>query len=284
MQITTRRRVLGAGLRGIREQAGLSAERAAELSGYTPVRVGAAEEGSDPAIRSSAAKLLDVYAVPEPTRARILELAQEANVSGWWNRAGDSELPPGFAAYLALESTADSIKLYENRIMPGLFQTAEYARTLMRSFRPAHDPRRIENLIQVRMGRRAIFDRPNAPYVHVILCEDALWRGVGGADVSRRQLEALADWIDAGAVTVQLLPAMVPDAGHNAPFHLFGFDRPRGQVVAVESVVGVLYLDSPEEVLPHRAEFDHLTACALSPSTTRRMIGETIESLESREP
>src|SRR6266498_4065266 len=102
---TALRILLGTHLRRMREAAGISREDA----GWE--------------IRSSESK------ISRMERGRLLALAKDANIPGWWHRYGDV-LPSWFQSYLGLEAAAELIRDYEVQFVPGLLQTGDYARAV----------------------------------------------------------------------------------------------------------------------------------------------------------
>ena len=67
-----------------------------------------------------------------------MALARQANSPGWWHKYGDV-LPDWFQVYVGLEEAASLIRLYEVQFVPGLLQTADYARAVVRLGQPAAD-------------------------------------------------------------------------------------------------------------------------------------------------
>ena len=72
----------------------------------------------------------------EAERADVLRLAREAARPGWWHQYGEI-LPGWFEFYIGLEAAASRIRTYEMQFVPGLLQTPEYARAVIRGGHPA---------------------------------------------------------------------------------------------------------------------------------------------------
>ena len=131
--------------------------------------------------------LLDLYEVSRQHRERLTELGRTARQRGWWDAYADM-LGPEYATLIALESDADSAGWYAAQIVPGLLQTEEYAREIIRSTLLISPPGEMERRVQVRMSRQRVLSGDSPLELAVILDEAALERQVGGAAVMRTQL------------------------------------------------------------------------------------------------
>jgi hypothetical protein len=106
--------------------------------------------------------LLKLYGVDDDETATLVSLAIQANSPGWWHKYGDV-LPDWFQVYVGLEEAASLIRLYEVQFVPGLLQTADYARAVVRLGRPGAAPEEIERRISLRMGRQELLTKPGGP-------------------------------------------------------------------------------------------------------------------------
>jgi Domain of unknown function (DUF5753) len=127
-----------------------------------------------------------------------------ASERGWWDAYADT-LGPEYAALIALEAQAEQVRWYAPQIVPGLLQTEEYAREIIRSTLLITPPGEIERRVQVRMTRQRILDKDEPLKLSVVLDEAALSRHIGGAGVMRDQLQHLADVVGAGLRPPRLL-------------------------------------------------------------------------------
>jgi hypothetical protein len=94
--------------------------------------------------------LCGLYRVTEiAERNYLMELARASKQRGW-----QQPYPLGFSTYLELEVGASSIKTYESAIMPGLVQTADYARAVFESYASRLSPEVIEQRIEGRLARQ----------------------------------------------------------------------------------------------------------------------------------
>ncbi|NEA77489.1 DUF5753 domain-containing protein, partial [Streptomyces sp. SID13588] len=119
----------------------------------------------------------------------LMEMAQERG-KGWWDEVGDVVAP--VAADLAeLESRSAGIRIHESLIVPGLLQTADYARAVISE--SEHDAKRVERYVDFRMARQSVLAAPSTVTYRAIIHEVALHTRVGGAKTLRRQLLRLIE-------------------------------------------------------------------------------------------
>ena len=129
---TVQRLVLGGQLHRLRESRGISAEKAAEAIRGSHSKISRMEHGRVGFKERDVADLLTLYGVTDnEERAALLNLAREANTPGWWHAYSDI-LPTWLEPYVGLEAAASVIRTYEVQFVPGLLQTEEYARALIR--------------------------------------------------------------------------------------------------------------------------------------------------------
>jgi Domain of unknown function (DUF5753) len=100
---------------------------------------------------------------------------------------------------------ARSLRLFEHVLVPGLLQTADYARAVP-STRPHTSADEIEELVTARLARQALLARADPPLLYVLLDEGVLHRPVGTSEVMAAQLARLADLSEQTYVTLQVIP------------------------------------------------------------------------------
>ena len=127
---TVLRMLLGNQLRRLREAASVSPEQAGHEIRASRSKISRMENGRVGFKGRDVADLLTLYGVTdEQMRTRLLSLARQANVPGWWTKYGDI-LPDWFEAYLGLEAAASVIRTFELQFVHGLLQTEDYARAV----------------------------------------------------------------------------------------------------------------------------------------------------------
>jgi Domain of unknown function (DUF5753)/Helix-turn-helix domain len=247
---TVRRMLVGAQLRRLRTEAGISPEQAGAAIRASEWKVYRLENGQVGFKERDLLDLLRLYGSNDPDEvATVIALAREANLPGWWHPYGDL-LPQWFRAYVDLESAARLIRTYEGQLVPGLLQTEDYMRAVIAGALLDDAPDEVERRVALRMTRQALLERPDGPRLWAVVDEAALRRSVGGAEVMRAQLERLVAATKQPNVTLQVLPfgagahpAMV------SAFSLLRFgDKQLPDVVYVEHLTNALYLDRRDDV------------------------------------
>ncbi|NUK28236.1 helix-turn-helix domain-containing protein [Streptomyces lunaelactis] len=124
--------------------------------------------------------------------------------------------PAQFKNYALLEQKAVGLSLYATLVVHGLFQTEEYARALIGGGSPPLPEERVEELVEVRMVRRALFEREPVALIELVLEESVLRRVIGSEEVMRGQMRHLAECARRRNVTLQVLPLDCGLSGEHA--------------------------------------------------------------------
>jgi transcriptional regulator with XRE-family HTH domain len=272
-----RRRRLAAELRRLRDQSGLSISDVAEKLDWPGSRISRIETRQLGITTPDLRKLLDVYGVDdEAHRGKLAEMARRAGERGWWQSYSRSVVPSGYGDLITVEAEAATIRSYQPEVVPGLLQTAGYARAVIRVGRKSDTAAEVGRRVEVRLERQQILTRadPPPPRVHVVLNEAVLRRRVGGPEVMREQIQHLMAERDRANVTVQVLPF---EAGaHPAmvgPFVMMTFLDPGDLgVVHLENATGSLALETPEELRAYEEFWDDIQASAYSPDDSRAFL------------
>jgi transcriptional regulator with XRE-family HTH domain len=271
---TMRRRRLAAELRRLRNEAGLTIDEASSALGWPPSKISRTENRQYGISASDVRKMLDLYGVKDQEQRGLLsDLARRANERGWWQ---SFKVDSTYANLIGLEEEASSIRWYEPELVPGLLQTEDYAREIIRAGWRSLAAEEIDGQVEVRIARQAILkrDTPPPPQVTVILNEGVLRRQAGGAETMRAQLVHLATCAEWENVTIQVLPFT---AGAHAtmvgPFQFLEFPDPSDPgVVTVENIMGTLAMEKPDERRGYGEAWHAIQALALSPADSRTVI------------
>jgi hypothetical protein len=102
-------------------------------------------------------------------------------------RRGDGPVPSWFEDWLEAEGEAQSLRLWSPVLVPGLLQTADYARALFLAGQTDTSEDAIDALVAARLERQVILDRAGAPDVVAVLDEAVLHRLIGSPLVIRRR-------------------------------------------------------------------------------------------------
>ena len=277
---TVRRKRLTVELRRLREQAGLTCEDVGHRLECSGTRISRMETGRIGARPGDVRELLEIYGVTGAAADALVQLARDARRKGWWHAYG-RVLPPWFEAYVGLESDAARLHDFQPSVVPGLLQTEDYARAILRSAPHPGGGEDIDLRVALRMRRQAVLGRAGPPQVQVVLGESVLWMHIGGPAVMRAQLLRLADLAAGPDLTLQVLPLRTAAHAQPAgPFTMLEFADPADPtMVYLEHLTGSLLLEEEDEVQRYRAMFDHLRAAALAPGPSADLIARTAAEL-----
>lgn len=269
---TLRRRELAARLRALRLARGLTVEQVAEQLLCSPSKVSRMETGQRGATLRDVRDLCRIYGLNDPSQVEyLMELVREAKQQAWW-QSYDLD----YATYVGLEQAATTLSYYQSTIVPGLLQTADYARAMHEGSMPGEfTPGRADDLIEVRLRRQEVLTRDPPLQLRVVLDEAVLHRVVGGPDVMARQLEHFTRTAKRPNVTLQVIPFGV--GAHPAMenmFNIIEFGDVAPRVVYVEGLMGWLFLERENDVARYTQVFKHLCAIALNPQDTIELMAE----------
>lgn len=272
---TVMRVVLGKRLQYLREKAGLSYEQAARSLDVTHATIRRMEKAEVGLRIPYVEKLLQTYGITKSCEVEdFLALARDANRPGWWHRFRDV-LPEWFSAFVSLEGAAELIRAYEPHYVPGLLQTDDYARAVLRAGRPQASRQEVERSVALRTERQALLTRENPPLLWVVMDETVLRRPIGGPEVMRAQVDRLIEACSQPNVRLQVMPfASGPHPAMYGPFHVFRFqEQPElPDIVYIESLVGAVYLDERDDVSAFREALDRMSAQALPTHRTEAFL------------
>jgi hypothetical protein len=215
---------------------------------------------------------MDLLEITIPAeRARLEALRAEGKRRGWWS-GYRSALKPSYQTLIGLEDSATERRDFASIVMPGLFQTEEYARAVLATAIPQPTAAVIDSRVKVRLQRQELITRDVEPLrIHVVLDEAAVQRRVGGDRVWLQQLDRVLDLAELRNVTIQVLPFSVGAfAEALGAFALLDFSE--GDPIAyAELPTGDLYSEGADA---HRfiQHFDALKTDALPPPLSISMI------------
>src|SRR5262249_56586757 len=128
---------------------------------WSPSKVSRIETGQSRVQTGDVRDLLEVYGITDQaTCEALVQLAREARRRGWWTRYTDVL---GSGTYVGLEAEAAGLHTYESMFIPGLLQTEDYARAVIRAGLTRPDPDNLERRLSARMVRQEIVNRPDPP-------------------------------------------------------------------------------------------------------------------------
>jgi transcriptional regulator with XRE-family HTH domain len=275
------RLLVGAKLRRLRTDMGLSREEAAEAIRASEWKIHRLENGQVGFKERDIVDLLAFYGVTDPGEvAAFLGVTREANAPGWWQHYGDV-LPPWFRTYVDLESAATLIRTYEGQFVPGLLQTDDYMRAVVRGAHLEESSDEVGRRVRLRMARQTLLTREHPPRLWAVVDEAALRRPVGGPGVMKGQLERLLDATELPNVTLQVLP--LDTGAHPAmvgSFSVLRFpDQELPDVVYLEHLTGASYLNKPDEVDQYLHVMESICVRAAAPDQTVELLNRLLDDI-----
>ena len=271
---------LGARLRRLRQACGISREAAGwEIRG-SESKISRMELGRVPFKERDVADLLALYGVGKQESSALLSLARRASAPPWWRQYGEI-VPPWYLSYLGLEEAASLIRSYETQYVPGLLQTADYARAVLKREHGTAGAAKIERRVELRRNRQRVLERQDPPRFWAVLDEAVLRREIGGRDVMREQVQALQAAAELPHVHLQIFRFRQGGAAPTSfPFTMLRFAEPElPDVVYVEQLTGAVYLDKPAEVEQYAIAMGRSCVAAEPPERTPAILGDALHEI-----
>ncbi|AYF73123.1 XRE family transcriptional regulator [Nocardia yunnanensis] len=263
---------LGARLRELRLDAGLTGTELAHRAGWHQTKVSKIEYGktkpTDEDIRAwcgltgSDAQVPDLIATLRNIEAAWLE----------WRRVLGTGTTRRQQASIRLEAGTEVMRVYHPFLIPGLLQTAEYAEGVLRRVIEFQQvPNDIDEGVAKRMERQQILYRRNHRF-HFVLAEQALLTTVGDDRTMIGQLDRLLAVIGMPRVLLGIVPAESPYQVSMTNFTMFDNSR-----VMVETVTAELTVTQPREIAQYGRAFDVLAGQSVSGDEARALIRKALE-------
>ncbi len=283
---TVPRRQLGRYLRDLRNGARLTVRAAARNLEWSEAKMWRIETGQTSLRSHDVETMCRVYGAPPELTSALMGLAKETKARGWWHAYGDV-IPDGFDLYIGLEEAASQLDSYEAELIPGLLQTENYARTIIRAGKPDEDDEEVDRRASLRIARQTLLTRvTEAPTLRAVLGESVLRRPVGGWAVMAEQLTHLVKVSELPNVSLRVVPF---EAGLHLgvmsgsftilrfPLNGDGIDTEPPTVYS-DGYTGDLYLDKPNEVEHYDRAFESVWGTSLDEQASRRLISEVAGS------
>jgi len=283
---SVRRRRLAAELRRLRERAGFVGEEVADRLGWSTSKISRIETSKSGIKQSDLQQLLDLYRVGEPHRSEVFALARESSRAPSVDDAAIASFPAGYAAFVYAEAEAIRLWDWEPLVVPGLLQTEDYAREVMRGWNVMFNlpPTELETRVEARMMRQLVLNRDQLPLeLSVVIDESVIHRRFGNGSVMRQQLERLAESSEMPNVEVRVLPlgGYHPIGTGSFVYMQFQQDHavPVNDIVTVEQLLSHYYIEDVAETNMYRVTFERLKADALGATQSRTLIANAAREI-----
>jgi transcriptional regulator with XRE-family HTH domain len=263
---TVRKRQVGSQLEQLRRSKGLKLEDVTSRTGLVESKVNRIEKGRLGIKSEDLDHLLDLYEVEdEALRSVLHSIARHSSKRGWWQNYRNM-IDPAYADLISLEDGARTMRSFQTTLIPGLLQTASYARSTIEAIRMDSLPAEVDALVEVRRARQSVLSRREPLELWAVVHEAALRPKVhGDPRMMKEQLQHLLDISSLPNASVQVLPLSAPPhVGMSGAFTMLGFpETPALDVVLVESLTSSLYVEDTTEVQRYRSAFARLMDEAL---------------------
>lgn len=281
-----RRLRLGAEMRAMRAAAGLTAVQLGKRIGRSRADISRLENGHV-VEQADVMKILDELGVDGDRWTQIMTIAREAGERGWWESyrtMGDRQ-----ALYANLEAGAKSIRMYEQRFLPGLLQIPEFVRARLdadATLEPLAGVT-LEGVLAGNAGRQRMFRRPGGPTLEVIVDEVAVRRLTAPPEIVKKQLYFLASAVNGDPrVALRVLPVEARIESFTVPrctFMIFVYPDPGDPVVvAIDTVTSDLIITEPEQVTPYDQLYERLLSAALPAVDSLDLLTKAAANLPDR--
>lgn len=225
---TLPRRQLGRVLREWREATGFTIAEAAKLVDLSRAVLQRVETGQIQKVRRQDVEALcRVYDVGDDETAAAVDLAVQARAKSWYHAYGGL-YSSAFNMYVGLEAAARRLTTYHDQHIPGLLQTADYARAIISASPRFTSTEDIEKRVEHRLKRQALITRKTSPVeLDVMLHVSVLYRMLGGPSVMAGALRHLAEMSKYPNITIRVHPysAGLTWGLPHGSFILLGFDQ-----------------------------------------------------------
>jgi transcriptional regulator with XRE-family HTH domain len=273
--------LVGVQLAGAREDAGLSQEQAARSLGFSAAKLSRIEAGKGrrPPTEGDVRALLGLYGTEDYQVSVLLRLLKRAGEPGWWQRYDKRLMPEWFDRLVGLQEAATIIRTFEIQYVPGLLQTPDYTRAVVERGLPTAPAAEVQRRVELRMRRRELLNREDAPQLWAVVDESVLLRVLGSREVMRAQLEHLIEMAQRPHVVVQIVPLDVTNASAPAIpvtyLRFGGVELP--DIVYLEHIRSANFLEDRDETEEYRVVLDRLADEALSPRASLALLRSTVE-------
>jgi transcriptional regulator with XRE-family HTH domain len=202
--VEVKKRRLRTALRQARTKAGLTQRAAADELVWSISKIVRIEQGTVPVTPTDVRGMLHLYGVTDNSRIEdLVNLAKQARDDKGLSAFSDVVSDEARELF-GNESAARVIYKYEPSVFPGLFQTQEYARSLLHAL--GYSEEEVEKRLELREQRQRMLESSNHPELNFIVGETALLRPVGDNDVMREQIGHLLDLFKMDGISLSILP------------------------------------------------------------------------------
>jgi transcriptional regulator with XRE-family HTH domain len=266
------RRRLRTELRRARAEARLTQGDVANAMDWSLSKIIRIETGAVGISTNDLRALLSLYEIHDQARTdELVELARASRQTSWWSTyRGD--ISPQYLQYIEYEEAASILRTYEPLLLPGLFQTEEYAAAIIRGLADLDTPAElIQTRIEIRLTRQRLLEQTTPPTLISVVDESAIQRLIGERSIAKGQIARLIDLANRPNITIEIVPFSAGlHRGMLEPFLILEFSDPEdGDVLFLETSRDMIFShDEAGEITGYREVFEQLTSISLGPAGT----------------
>lgn len=215
------------------------------------------------------------------SREQFFHLLRQAGAQHWWHHYR-GVMPEWLEFYLYLESVADAIRTYEPRVVPGLLQTEEYARSILARYSPDAGEREIARLLELRMARQELLGALVPCHVKATIEISALCDQEVDRHTRREQILHLIDLADDPNITMHVVPRSGLNEGGmgGEPITHFHFPEEHiGDVVFTERLSGGFFLTDRAEIDQYCETLSGIDRHAARPTQLPDLLRRTLREI-----
>lgn len=197
-----------------------------------------------------------------------------------WRRALYSGMKHNQKARIPLYERTKLFRVYEPGLVPGLFQTAEYASTIIaHAIEFNQIPNDLDEAVAARMERQKILHTGDRHFL-VVLEEQALRTRVGNADLMIGQLDRLLEIMSLHRLSLGIIPSM----GQRYTWASAGFWIFDQRIARVETPSAELTITQRSEIAVFEKKFRRHQQSAVYGQQARDLIGTALAGLSQPPP
>ncbi|MEU3613911.1 helix-turn-helix transcriptional regulator [Streptomyces sp. NPDC006872] len=277
--LTARRVRLGAELRKLREATGMKAREAAALLGADAVQMSQIESGVAGVSAERVRRLAAHYACADEALIEALMAMASDRTRGWWEEYR-GVLPPVFLDTAEVEHHAEFLREIVITHVPGLLQTADYARAVYAYMMPGLPESELAPRVEHRLRRRSVVEGDNPTPYETIVHEFALRIRVADRRASHAQLLRILDQIEQGHAAVRVIPSDQDGfAGAGASMMYTGGPVSRLDTGLRDAPTGTAFIDAEPQLAQLRTLFRRVEKATLAPEASRDFIHRLTKEL-----
>lgn len=272
------REALGARLKDIRQDAGLTGRALADLAGWHFTKISKLEHGTQNASEDDIRTWCEHCQAYDQISDLVAAVRSIDTMYVEWRRQLASGTKRRQRESIRFEAETKLFRVFEPLLIPGILQTAEYAKAILSQMIEFHGlPDDLEAGVQARMERQQALCRGDHRF-HIVLGQAALTLAVVDTAILVDQLDRL--------LTLSSLPrvhlAIMPTRARPGYLPIHGFWILDAREVLVETVSAEIKLAQPREVAVYARAFERMASSAVSGPQARALVTHALDELSTK--